>query len=107
MQEGSLFWGTFDFESPEFEWGSDYQRPNLPPQDLIVYEMPVRSFTADPSSKVADVNQGTFKGVAEKVCLHCCLHCCGALSMAHKTASISLTPDVWAVGRSSGCNYFQ
>ncbi|KAL3138098.1 Isoamylase 3, chloroplastic [Trebouxia sp. C0009 RCD-2024] len=66
-KEGSLFWGTFDFESPDFEWGSDYQRPNLPPQDLIVYEMPVRSFTADPSSKVGDGNQGTFKGVAEKI----------------------------------------
>lgn len=69
MQEGSLFWGTFDFESPAFEWGADYQRPNLPPQDLIVYEMPVRSFTADASSKVGDANQGTFKGVAEKVYL--------------------------------------
>lgn len=68
LQEGSLFWGTFDFESPAFEWGSDYERPNLPPQDLIVYEMPVRSFTADASSKVGDANQGTFKGVAEKVC---------------------------------------
>ena len=76
MQEGSLFWATFDFESPDFEWGSDYTRPNLPPQDLIVYEMPVRSFTADPSSKVGDANQGTFKGVAEKVCLTCCPALC-------------------------------
>lgn len=90
LQEGSLFWGTFDFESPDFEWGSDYQRPNLPPQDLIVYEMPVRSFTADPSSKVGDGNQGTFKGVAEKVCLSRC----DALSMAHNTASTSLIPDL-------------
>ena len=64
-----MFWGTFDFEAPAFEWGADYQRPNLPPQDLIVYEMPVRSFTADASSKVGDANQGTFKGVAEKVYL--------------------------------------
>ena len=68
LQAGSLFWGTFDFESPAFEWGSDYQRPNLPPQDLIVYEMPIRSFTADPSSKVGGGKQGTFAGVAAKVC---------------------------------------
>ena len=75
LQEGSLFWGTFDFESPAFEWGADYQRPNLPPQDLIVYEMPIRSFTADPSSGVGDAKQGTFAGVAEKVCCACSFAC--------------------------------
>ena len=75
MQEGSLFWGTFDFETPAFEWGSAYQRPNLPPQDLIVYEMPIRSFTADPSSGVGDAKQGTFAGVAEKVCRASILVC--------------------------------
>lgn len=68
MQQGSLFWGTYDFESPAFEWGSDYQRPNLPWQDLIVYEMPVRSFTADTSSAVGSGKQGTFQGITEKVC---------------------------------------
>ncbi len=67
MQQGSLFWGTFDFESPSFEWGSDYQRPNLAWQDLIVYEMPVRSFTADASSGVGTGKQGTFQGITEKV----------------------------------------
>lgn len=67
LQQGSVFWGTFDFESPEFDWGSDYQRPNLPWQDLIVYEMPVRSFTADTSSKVDEGRQGTFLGLADKV----------------------------------------
>lgn len=69
MQQGSLFWGTFDFETPAFEWGSDYQRPNLPWQDLVVYEMPVRSFTADTSSGVGEGKQGTFKGITDKVCL--------------------------------------
>ena len=67
MQQGSLFWGTFDFESPSFEWGSNYQRPNLAWQDLIVYEMPVRSFTADASSGVGAGKQGTFQGITEKV----------------------------------------
>ncbi|DBB13019.1 hypothetical protein WJX82_006993 [Trebouxia sp. C0006] len=66
-KQGSLFWGTFDFESPSFEWGSDYQRPNLAWQDLIVYEMPVRSFTADASSGVGAGKQGTFQGITEKI----------------------------------------
>ena len=67
VQQGSLFWGTFDFESPAFKWGTDYQRPNLAWQDLIVYEMPVRSFTADASSGVGAGKQGTFQGITEKV----------------------------------------
>ena len=67
MQQGSVFWGTFDFESPDFEWGPDYQRPNLPWQDLVVYEMPVRSFTADASSNIAEGSRGTFQGVTDKV----------------------------------------
>ena len=71
MQQGSVFWGTFDFETPEFEWGSDYQRPNLPWQDLIVYEMPVRSFTADASSSVEEAKRGTFQGLTDKVHTDC------------------------------------
>ena len=71
MQQGSVFWGTFDFESPEFEWGSDYQRPNLPWQDLIVYEMPVRSFTADASSTMEEGKRGTFQGLTDKVHTAC------------------------------------
>ena len=73
MQQGSLFWGTYDFASAVFEWGSDYQRPNLPWQDLIVYEMGVRSFTAGASSGVGDGKQGTFQGLVDKAsssCLH-------------------------------------
>ena len=62
-----MFRGTYDFEEPAFDWGVDYQRPNLAPQDLIVYEMGVRSFTADESSAVGAEQQGTFLGLIEKV----------------------------------------
>lgn len=35
--------------------------------DLIIYEMHVRGFTADPSSEVAPEKRGTFAGVIEKI----------------------------------------
>lgn len=73
VQQGSVFWGTFDFESPDFEWGADYQRPNLPWKDLVVYEMPVRSFTADASSNIDEGSRGTFQGVTDKVCCSFCM----------------------------------
>ena len=69
-----MFRGTYNFEEPEFDWGPDYQRPNIPPQDLIVYEMGVRSFTADSSSGVGPEHEGTFLGLIDKVRLvdiHC------------------------------------
>ncbi len=40
----------------------------FPPQDLVVYEVPVRCFTADPSSGVPEEQRGTFAGMAAKVC---------------------------------------
>lgn len=67
LQEGSVFRGTYDFESPEFDWGVDYERPNIPPQDLIIYEMCVRSFTASASSGLSDGLRGSFLGLKEKV----------------------------------------
>ena len=67
LQDGSIFRGTYDFASPDFDWGRDYQRPNLPPQDLVVYEMCVRSFTADESSGLPDGKRGTFLGLKDKV----------------------------------------
>ena len=63
-----MFRGTYDFTEPAFDWGADYQRPNIAPQDLVVYEMGVRSFTADESSAVSVERQGTFLGMIEKVC---------------------------------------
>lgn len=40
MQGGSIFRGSFDFASPAFDWGADYQRPEIPMKDLVIYELP-------------------------------------------------------------------
>lgn len=75
-QAGSLFLGTFDFDSAPFDWGAEANggdmpggagRPNYHLKDLVIYEMPVRSFTADPSSGLDEGKRGSFLGVAEKV----------------------------------------
>ena len=48
----------------DFDWEND--RPlEIPPEDLIVYEMHVRSFTRHPSSKVK--HPGTFAAIREKI----------------------------------------
>lgn len=47
-----------------FEWGND-SSPNIPLNDLIIYEMSVRAFTEHASSKVSQ--PGTFLGVMEKI----------------------------------------
>jgi isoamylase len=48
----------------DFDWEDD--RPlNIPPEDLVVYEMHVRGFTRHPSSGVR--HPGTFAGLAEKI----------------------------------------
>jgi isoamylase len=36
-------------------------------KDLVIYEMSVRCFTADPSSGVAPGVRGSYKGIIEKV----------------------------------------
>ena len=64
----------FDFASDPFDWGKGYKRPGHAPQDLIIYEMSVRSFTADDSSGVGAGRQGTFLGVADKVRLTSSMH---------------------------------
>lgn len=47
-----------------FDWEDD--RPlNIPAKDLVIYEMHVRGFTQDPSSKVQ--HPGTYLGVTEKI----------------------------------------
>ena len=46
------------------DWGN-FERPNLEPKDMIIYEMHVRGFTMDPSSGV--INKGTFDGIREKI----------------------------------------
>lgn len=50
--------------SEEFDW-QGVVKPNLPLHDLIIYEMHVRGFTEDPSSKVA--HPGKFSGILEKI----------------------------------------
>lgn len=48
----------------DFDWEDD--RPlEIPPQDLIIYEMHVRGFTRHPSSAVK--HPGTFAGIREKI----------------------------------------
>lgn len=54
--------GRLVFE--DFDWGDD--RPlEIPMEDLVIYEMHVRSFTKHPSSKVK--YPGTFAAVREKI----------------------------------------
>lgn len=48
----------------EFSWDGD-RCLCLPKEDLIIYEMHVRSFTIDPSSQVC--HPGTFLGIIEKI----------------------------------------
>lgn len=79
-QTGSQFRGTFELDAAPFDWGKDYKRPNLPPEDVIVYEMGVRSFTADESSGVGPGKEGTYAGLIAKVLTvtwsgHTCLAC--------------------------------
>jgi isoamylase len=48
----------------DFDWQSD--RPlEIPPEDMIIYEMHVRGFTQHPSSGVK--HPGTFAGIREKI----------------------------------------
>ena len=62
-----MFRGTFELDAAPFDWGKDYKRPNLAPEEVIVYEMGVRSFTADESSKLGPGQQGTYAGLMAKV----------------------------------------
>lgn len=65
---GSRFLGAFDFrESSKFDWGDSYSRPDIPLEKLIVAEVPVRCFTAHPSSGLPAARRGTFLGVADKI----------------------------------------
>lgn len=52
------------FPDLKFDWGKDVP-PQIPFQDLCIYEMHVRGFTQDPSSGVK--NPGTFLGLIEKI----------------------------------------
>ncbi|MFN5514551.1 MAG: glycogen debranching protein GlgX [Cyanobacteriota bacterium] len=50
----------------DFDWEGD--RPlEIPPEDQIIYELHVRSFTRDPSSRVKESHRGTFAGLRDKI----------------------------------------
>ena len=49
-----------------YDWGLDIH-PNHPLNKTLIYEMHVKGFTADPSSKVADEIRGTYRGLIEKI----------------------------------------
>ena len=82
-QVGSQFLGTFDFEAEPYDWGDDDKRQRIDQKDLIIYEMPVRTFTADPSSALDEEERGTFQGITKKVCLS---H--GLLCLTHPTNAL-------------------
>jgi isoamylase len=44
-----------------------HPRPNLRPNDLIIYELHLRGFTNNPNSGVSDGKRGTFAGLIEKI----------------------------------------
>ncbi|BBF43277.1 glycogen debranching enzyme [Lachnospiraceae bacterium KM106-2] len=50
--------------SNDFDWGNDKQ-PEIPLEELVIYEMHVRGFTIDPSSGVE--RKGSFAGIVEKI----------------------------------------
>ncbi len=52
------------FTPPPFDW-HETSPPNIPKQDLIIYEMHVRGFTIDPSSQTKA--PGTYRGIIEKI----------------------------------------
>ena len=50
----------------DFDWEND--RPlEIPPEDQIIYEMHVRSFTRHSSSGIKEKHQGTFAGIRDKI----------------------------------------
>jgi len=51
-------------KNPPFDW-EDIGHPLIPQEELILYEMHVRSFTQHPSSRVK--HPGTFLGIVEKI----------------------------------------
>jgi len=50
----------------DFDWGSD-RALEIPPEDQIIYEMHVRSFTRHDSSRIKENHRGTFAGIRDKI----------------------------------------
>ncbi|KAL6778753.1 ISA3 [Auxenochlorella protothecoides x Auxenochlorella symbiontica] len=66
---GSLFRGTFDFEAEPFDWGPGEEtgRPDIATKDLVIYELPLRCFTASPTSGLPEGERGGFLGLKDKI----------------------------------------
>lgn len=62
---GSVFRGTFDFSAQPFDW-EGVESPGYHYKDLIIYEVPVRTFTASPTSGLPEGERGTYMGLAKK-----------------------------------------
>ncbi len=50
----------------DFDWESD-RALEIPPEDQIIYEMHVRSFTRHDSSGIKESHRGTFAGIRDKI----------------------------------------
>ena len=50
----------------DFDWGND-RALEIPPEDQIIYEMHVRSFTRHESSGIKENHRGTFAGIRDKI----------------------------------------
>ncbi|GFR40449.1 hypothetical protein Agub_g977 [Astrephomene gubernaculifera] len=68
-KEGSLFLGQYDFDSAPYDWGpseAPAARPSQQLRELVIYEVPVRCFTAHTSAGLPELQRGTFAGLAAK-----------------------------------------
>ena len=66
------FRGSFNLtdgkqKNKEFNWGKGYAKPEHNWEDLIIYEMGLRSYTADKSSGLKDKERGTYRGLIQKI----------------------------------------
>jgi isoamylase len=64
--EDSVWMGGFAFDQTAFDW-EGVTPPNLPPQNLVVYELTTRAFTNDKSSGIVPGRRGSFLAIADKV----------------------------------------
>ncbi|BFI30036.1 isoamylase [Marchantia polymorpha subsp. ruderalis] len=66
-KKNTPFLGAYDLTSEKFNWGDSYKLPAIPENDLVIYEMNVRAFTADESSGVDPRKRGSYLGLIEKI----------------------------------------
>lgn len=64
QKEGDEFLYKARVVDTSYEWGN-FKQPELPFEDLVIYEMHVRGFTKDKSSNVN--HPGTFDGIRQKI----------------------------------------